>query len=265
MAAARRSPASCSHPPDYPAAFLWAFPFLQNHISLEDLVMAQGIAQMFRQALELDDVTILSVLIKVVGDINSEKLLLWYSLAHNLITSRTRHNIRKSDKCLITQGLDLHVVMNSGFEPSPQHPNGSNLTPLTCVMRYSFSFYLFRQLLHNMSISFETFIDEELEQGYLKQGGWTGGMLMRLFNLKYTPLDMPAIRCRICGWKQYATESIWLSLLTKLGSIPEAVYNAAEIVEERDREILEGIDIARTVCYFCETPESISTDNTLGN
>ena len=97
---------------------------------------------------------------------------------------------------------------------------------------------------------------------------------MRLFNLKYTPLDMPVMTCRICRWEQYATESTWLSLLTKirwlslltkLRSTPDAVYNAAEIVEERDRQILAGIDIARTVCYFCETPESISTDSTVGH
>ncbi|KUJ23443.1 uncharacterized protein LY89DRAFT_713899 [Mollisia scopiformis] len=261
---ARCSHISCSHSLDSPLAFLWAFPLLRDDISFKIPAMGRGIAQLLTQAMWLDNVEVLSQIVRAVGDVNSRQILAWFSPAHNLVTSRTGYGIRrtpKSNRFLISQGLDLHLVMDETFEVNQKREHRYDDTPLSRAMRNSESFFLFRELLQDMNISFEDFVEDELRCYPLVRSGWTRTTLLRLFNLEYTPLVMPAITCRTCELSDIATESTWLSLLERLKSMPEAIYNAQEVSLERERKIVDYSDITKIQC--CQTTEAHGEEDSM--
>src|SRR6266542_3049105 len=72
--------------------------------------MARGVAQLFNQAMEANEVELLAPLLALAGDINSKKIIKWFSPAHEIAIGMWRHGIRESGRYLITHGLDLHVV-----------------------------------------------------------------------------------------------------------------------------------------------------------
>lgn len=255
----RCSHKSCSHPSSYPAAFLWVLPFLQDQISLAIPSMGRGIAQLFRQTINTDDIELLTRLIPLTGDINSKRIIKWFSPAHKLAINIRRDGLRESGRYLVTHGLDLHVVLDDDFTDGLQHEDCTNNTPTSIAMRYSFSFFLFRKLLRDLNIDFTNFVEDELKQWPLVQAGWTQKTLLCLFEIDYTPLEMPIMKCRICHCDGVGIETSWLSMLESLKSMPDKTCNTTEIIEARDREIIRSHDMEVNVCYFCELREPKST------
>ncbi len=161
--------------------------------------MARGVAQLFNQAMEANEVELLAPLLALAGDINSKKIIKWFSPAHEIAIGMWRHGIRESGRYLITHGLDLHVVADNDFRSSVQYNSYANDTPTAFVMRYSHSFFLFRKLLRDLNIDMKKFVEDELKQWPLTKAGWTQETLLSLFELGYTPLKMPAINCQTCN------------------------------------------------------------------
>ncbi|KAF4634311.1 hypothetical protein G7Y89_g3795 [Cudoniella acicularis] len=106
----RCSHVNCSHAPDYPAVFYWAFPILRPEMSSEIFSVEHAMAQLFRSATRKGDLDALSYIIPLIGDLNSEVMARVVAPAHYLATNARYAFVRESARILILKGIDLHLL-----------------------------------------------------------------------------------------------------------------------------------------------------------
>lgn len=77
--------------------------------------MARGIAQLLSHAMKADEIELMSLLMTIIGDINSKRFVRWFSPAHEIALNMYSYGIRSSDRWLLHQGLDIHVTADEDF------------------------------------------------------------------------------------------------------------------------------------------------------
>jgi hypothetical protein len=200
--------------------------------------------------MEADDVELLERLNVLSVDINSKEIIKWFSPGHYLALKMGTRGLRNSARVLIARGLNLHILGDDDFRGN-QVEICRNDSPLSLVMRYSYSFFLLRNLLRDLNTDFRQFVKDELEQGPLRKKGWTQERLLELFKLDFKPFNMPMIQCH-GRWQQHASEVSWLTAVERLKSRPDGFRDIAEILQARDKDIINGHDIGGTICAFCQ-------------
>jgi hypothetical protein len=244
----------------HPETFYWALNIFQKNISARIPSMGRGIALMLLSAMEADDIELLERLIVLSENINSKQVVRWFSLGHYLALKMGTRGLRESTPVLVSRGLNLHILADDDYRGS-QVEICRNDSPTSLIMRYSHSFFLLRNLLRDLNMSLQEFVQDELEQGPLRKQGWTFERLLELFELDFKPFKMPIIQCH--GRSQRATETSWRTALERLKSRPDGFKDAAKILQARDKDILSGSDIRRTICGFCSESALKSTQNSV--
>jgi hypothetical protein len=240
---------SCSHSLTRPETFYWALNIFQEQISGRNPSMGHGIALMMLSAVNADDVELVERLIVLAGDINSKDIIKWFSPGHFQALQMGTYGLRKTTRALVASGLNLHVVADDDFD-GIRDEICLNESPTSLMMRHSQSFFSLRNLLRELNIDIQKFVEDELEQGPLRKGGWTPERLLELFELDFQPFNPPAIQCH-GGW-QRARENSWLTTLERLKLRPDGFRNSREILRSRDEDIFNNRDIGETTCAFCQ-------------
>jgi hypothetical protein len=255
LLAARCSDKLCPHPPEYPAAFYWALSLVQNQMSTMIPGMGRSISLLLRSAIISNDVRVVEELVEMCGNINHTHITRWFSPAHYLCFSFRKNGYKVPEvfRLLIQRGLDLHIVADSIFAGGLQYETIQGHTPLMLTMRYSRSFFIFRNLLRDLSIDIPNFIREELQKWPLVEAGWNPQTLQRLFDINFTPFKTLDIMCRYCDDRhEVAPEFSWYKFLDRIKVYGSERIGDIEILHLRDQEMSKEDD-SSDVCYQCYT------------
>jgi len=248
----RCSNTNCHHPPLHPAALYWAFPLIKTQFSRRIDSIDRTVAHLWQISILEKDHEALEKLVILVGNTHYQRILKWFSPLH-FVTWNMLKNIsarRKSLRVLINTGLDLHYLADERLSANLNYNIIRDNTPTSLGMRFSLTFFHFRDIVFQCGTQLSTFIEHELQQGQLANKGWTASTLLTLFELDFRPMEMPKFTCTECKYpNRSSTEKAWQILLKKIidGRDPMAALKKFEEADEVITEDLKGI------CWYCES------------
>ncbi|KAK0112982.1 hypothetical protein ONS95_014696 [Cadophora gregata] len=235
-------------------------PLLKDLMNLDCPATMQGIARILSETIYISDCQALGAVLSLVPDVNSPTFLKWLSPAHQIVLEMTILGVRDSARYLLAHGgLNLHLV--AFVEPFyPKHwwwwSNFRELglirgnTPTSMAIRYSSTFFKFRNLLLEVGVEIENFVNDEPPTPPLAEEGWTRETLLFLFRLDFRPLELSQCQSVVsCQTYVSPIDAHWLSALEELRS--GNIQRSNELFEARDQNMLDSPMIHRTLCQSC--------------
>jgi hypothetical protein len=246
---------NCAHPHSYPAAFEWILPQVKANIDVEVPQIGQTVSHLILTAMGYQNTKPLKDVLSVVGTLDHVNITRWFSPAH-FIASRVKHpEYRASAELLIGRGLDLHMIADQRYNRHPEYTAIRNQTPTMIAMRYSSSFFQYRELLRVCHIDITQFVCVEIARSPMKDRGWNKNSLQALFDLEFEPRAISQISCEDDYHRthishddiwEFGREEWWEKLLLQISKAD------AEHLTKLSKDLAEDIAANSSFCYPCQ-------------
>jgi hypothetical protein len=246
---------ACLHPDSYLATFGWMFQKLRPDIDIKITSVGRIFSQLVYAAMSYQETSTLEQLISAIDTINSIHITRWFSPAHFIASRASSPEYQQSAKYLINQGLGLHVIADASFHRHSEYGAIQDQTPTMIAMRYSLSFFHYRELLRACNVNVPGFISQELRQSPLREFGWDQTTLQILFDFEFEPKEMSEVSCEDNDHNshifqgdvlRFGREEWWEVLLLH---IRRAITGS---LAGESRSLREDIAANSTLCYICQ-------------
>jgi len=249
----------CTHSKSSPAAFAWLFPQLQPEINVAIPTIGRTFSNLIFTAMRYSGTRPLEKLVSSLESINTLNVIKWFSPAHFMVPRLGTRKYENSSKFLISRGLDMHIIADEQYATAEEYTAIRGQTPTTLAMRYSLSFFNYKNLLRSCNVDIATFVGKELRDGgVLRERGWTPYAVQVLFDLAFEPKPMPKIFCdhelRLDSeaWS-FGRERCWEAFLARIKEDKLDSVNLLEVLHEIRQSLKEEhAEEVDEICYTCQ-------------